>query len=114
MIKQQQQRGGDDQFGGDRAALVPNLEARARSATAARADGAVGVRSLRTAMRVGQFPVVMLLAEETTLATMIPTAVDGQGHQQGGDDDRLGGVAGLGVGSQRLPSRGQELERGGG
>ena len=45
----------------------------------------------------------MLLADETTLATMIPTAVKRQRSQEGGDDDGLGGVAGVGIGSQRLP-----------
>ena len=71
MIKQQQQRGGDDQFGRHRAALVP-CEGSDTASDARWARGrAVGRRAF-----TGPPPVVeMLLADETTLATMIPTAV---------------------------------------
>jgi len=46
----------------------------------------------------------MLFAVVSTLEAMTATASDGEGHQQGGDDDRLGRVAGLGVGSEHLVS----------
>ena len=64
--QQQQEGGGDDQFGRDRAALI------ACEGTPATARWSVVVRSIGG---VHGPLVLMLLADETTLATMIPTAV---------------------------------------
>ena len=109
--EQQQQRGSDDQFGCHCAALVsePSAPECRRSALGQVSPGTCGGATTLVGSPTAAGGDVV--GRRDDLGHDDPDRGERQCDEQGGHDDGLGGVAGLGIGPQLLPPDGEGVEK---